>query len=152
MPAGAVTLADITSADWSLMLDGTAAVDGLPTGIGNVVQGVDDVAQCIGIILTTPKGSDYLRPTFGADIWQYIDFPLPAAIPQIVRELYDAISLWEPRVKLISISAVPALDGTDQGISRMIVTVRWQLALSGGALSSPQETTVPILGPTAGGA
>jgi len=65
MPAGAITLADITSADWSLMLDSP----GQPgAGIGNVVMGVDDVDQCIAIILTTPKGTDVLRPTFGTDL------------------------------------------------------------------------------------
>ena len=65
MPAGAITLADITSADWSLEL-GT---------IGGVVQGIADVEQCLGIIVTTPRGSDPLRPTFGANIW---DRRLPA--------------------------------------------------------------------------
>ncbi len=41
-------LADITSADWSLKLD----VPGEPgSGIGNVVQGIADVNQCIRIIL-----------------------------------------------------------------------------------------------------
>ena len=55
MPAGAITLAEIKSADWSLTLD-TAGLPG--SGIGSVVTGVDDVDQCIAIILTTPKGSD----------------------------------------------------------------------------------------------
>ena len=68
-----VTLADIISADWSLMLDSTASQESLTSGIGAVVQGFDDVNQCISIILTTPKGSDYLRPTFGCDIWRFTD-------------------------------------------------------------------------------
>jgi hypothetical protein len=38
MPAGAITLAEIKSADWSLMLD-TAGLPG--SGIGGVVTGVD---------------------------------------------------------------------------------------------------------------
>ena len=64
MPAGAITLSDIKSADWSLMLDSL----GLPgSGMGKVVKGVDDVDQCIAIILTTPKGTDVLRPTFGTE-------------------------------------------------------------------------------------
>jgi len=48
MPAGAIALADITSADWSLALG----------AIGDVVQGIADVEQCLGIIVTTPRGSD----------------------------------------------------------------------------------------------
>jgi uncharacterized protein len=133
MPAGAITLADITSADWSLEL-GT---------IGGVVQGIADVEQCLGIIVTTPRGSDPLRPTFGADIWRYIDFPIDVALPAIVRELTSAITTWEPRVNLISVTAQPVNDGSTQSGAHLEVTLTWQLAL-GGAPSPTQITTVTI--------
>jgi phage baseplate assembly protein W len=133
MPAGAITLADITSADWSLEL-GT---------IGGVVQGIADVEQCLGIIVTTPRGSDPLRPTFGADIWRYIDFPIDVALPAIVRELTSAITTWEPRVNLISVTAHPVNDGSTQSGAHLDVTLTWQLAL-GGAPSPTQITTVTI--------
>jgi len=133
MPAGAITLADITSADWSLEL-GT---------IGGVVQGIADVEQCLGIIVTTPRGSDPLRPTFGADIWRYIDFPIDLALPAIVRELTSAITTWEPRVNLISVTAQPVNDGSSQSGAHLDVTLTWQLAL-GGASSPAQKTTVTI--------
>ncbi len=97
MAAGAITLADIRSADWSLALG----------AIGEVVQGIADVEQCLGIIVTTPRGSDPLRPTFGADIWRYIDFPISLALPAIVSELTSAITIWEPRVNLVSVTAQP---------------------------------------------
>ena len=93
MSAGAVTLADITSADWSLELDSTAGA-GPGSGIGKVVQGISDITQCIQIILTTPKGSDPLRPTFGIDLWQYLDAPINQATPAIVREVTEAIMHW----------------------------------------------------------
>src|ERR1700722_16301764 len=99
MPAGSTTLTDIISADWSLELD-TSGEPG--SGVGNVVQGLADVNQCIQIILTTPRGSDPLKPTFGADVWRYIDAPINAAIPAIVREVTEAVTRWEPRVKVIS--------------------------------------------------
>src|ERR1700758_303720 len=109
MGAGVFTLAEITSADWSLALD----TPGLPgPGLGQVVQGLADVGQCIGIILTTPKGSDPLRPTFGADIWRFIDNPINSAIPAIVREVTEAITLWEPRVTLTGVTA-QAANGND---------------------------------------
>ena len=133
MSAGAITLADITSADWSLEL-GT---------IGGVVQGIADVEQCLGIIVTTPRGSDPLRPTFGADIWRYIDFPIDVALPAIVRELTSAITTWEPRVNLISVTAQPVNDGSTQSGAHLDVTLTWQLAL-GGAPSPTQITTVTI--------
>ncbi len=127
MPAGAITLADITSADWSLALD----QPGEPgSGIGNVVQGIADVNQCIRIILTTPKGSDPLRPTFGADLWRYLDAPMNSVIPAIVTEVASAITLWEPRVKVISAIAAPVFDASAQSGARLSLNVTWQLRLT----------------------
>lgn len=127
MPAGAITLADIVSADWSLALD----LPGEPgSGIGNVVQGLADVNQCIMIILTTPKGSDPLRPTFGADVWRYIDAPVDTAIAAIVREVTEAITRWEPRVTVISVTAVPAPGGDTQAGAHLEIAITWRLKLS----------------------
>ena len=61
MPAGTIILDDITSADWSLTLDANSPSGSSGSGIGNVVQGIADINQCIGIILATPPGSDPLR-------------------------------------------------------------------------------------------
>jgi phage baseplate assembly protein W len=127
MGAGTTTLADVTSADWSLALDQNASPG---SGIGNVVQGVHDVNQCLQIILTTPKGSDPLRPTFGADVWRYIDAPMNAAIPAIVREVTEAILRWEPRVTVVSISATPISGGDTQGGAQLSIAVTWKLTLS----------------------
>lgn len=121
MGADAMTLTDITSADWSLKLG----------AIGQVVQGVADVDQCVAIILTTPTGSDPLRPTFGCDIWRYLDHPVSEALPAIVRELTAALTLWEPRITLLSIAAVPVLDTTTQSGAHLNVSVTWQLKLAG---------------------
>ena len=138
MPAGAITLADITSADWSLALG----------AIGDVVQGIADVEQCLGIIVTTPRGSDPIRPTFGADIWRFIDFPLDRALPAIVSELTSAIALWEPRVNLLSVTAQPVNDASTQSGAHLDVTLNWQLKL-GVAAAPVQSTTVTITGATA---
>jgi phage baseplate assembly protein W len=119
--ADAVTLADITSADWSLKLG----------AIGQVVQGVADVDQCVAIILTTPLGSDPLRPTFGCDIWRYIDHPISEALPAIVRELTAALTTWEPRITLTGVNAAPVLDATTQSGAHLSVTVKWTLNLGG---------------------
>jgi phage baseplate assembly protein W len=127
MPADAITLADIASADWSLALDSPGAPG---SGIGRVVQGINDVNQCIQIILTTPKGSDPLRPTFGADIWRYIDAPIDTAIPSIVREVTEAVTRWEPRVTVISIVATPVQGGDTQAGAHLNIAVTWRLKLA----------------------
>jgi uncharacterized protein len=137
MPAGAITLADITSADWSLALG----------AIGEVVQGIADVEQCLGIIVTTPRGSDPLRPTFGANIWRYIDFPISQALPAIVSELTSAIAMWEPRVNVVSVTAQPVLDGSSQSGAHLDVTLNWQLNL-GAAAAPVRSTTVTVAGTT----
>jgi phage baseplate assembly protein W len=137
MSAGAVTLDEIRAADWSLALDRHG-------GLGRVVEGIDDVNQAIEIILTTPKGSDPLRPTFGADLWQYIDFPINAAVAAIVREVTDAVTQWEPRVKLLSVKAEQAADAGAQAGAHLRVSVKWELELGGEP--SPVETTTVSIG------
>jgi phage baseplate assembly protein W len=88
-------LQDIKSVDWQPKLN----------EIGSVVEDIDDIDQCIRIILMTRKGSDPHRPEFGSDIWQYIDAPVNIAIPNIIREATDAINLWETRVQINAITA-----------------------------------------------
>jgi phage baseplate assembly protein W len=123
-------LGDITSADWSLMIDATATQQGLATGVGSVVEGFADVNQCIAIILNTPKGSDPLRPTFGCDIWQYIDAPMTLAVPHLVREVTEALTIWEPRISVLAVTATPSLTSvTSQSDAALAVTITWQLKL-----------------------
>jgi phage baseplate assembly protein W len=133
MPDGAITLADIQSADWSLKLG----------AIGQVVQGVADVDQCIAIILTTPRGSDPLRPTFGADIWSFLDYPIDEALPAVVREITAAIPAWEPRVQLLGVNVLPVLDSGAQAGAQLTITVTWQLKLAG-APGAPSRTQVVL--------
>lgn len=63
-----------------------------------MVQGEDDLHQCIKNILSTRKGSDVLRPEFGSDHFDCIDQPFDIAVPNMVREIFMAIERWEKRV------------------------------------------------------
>jgi len=90
-----MNLDEIKSVDWQFKLN----------DIGNAAEGIDDIDQCIKIILMTRKGSNPHRTEFGSDIWQYIDYPINEAVPNIIREAYDAINLWETRVQINSITA-----------------------------------------------
>jgi len=83
-------------------------VVGHPSGLasdrmGEIVTGADDVSQCIYIILESPKGSDPHRPTFGSNLHLYVDYPIDAARPHIVREVVDALRQWEPRIKVMRV-------------------------------------------------
>ncbi|MDI1471937.1 putative bacteriophage baseplate protein [Thermodesulfovibrio sp. N1] len=88
-------------------IDNIESVDFQPKfgEIGEVVENIEDINQCIRIILSTPKRSDPHRPEFGSDIWKYIDYPVNEAIPNIIREAIDAVNTWEPRVEIKSIRA-----------------------------------------------
>ena len=144
MSAGAVTLDEIQSADWSLCLDSSvggalqAVVPG--AGLGLVVQGIADINQCIGIILSTPPGSDPLRPTFACDLWQLLDAPITVARPALVREIVEGITKWEPRVRVLSV-VVNLVGGT---LANLLITIVWQLKIDVSGVGNQQLTiTVP---------
>ena len=103
-------LNEITYVDWQLNLN----------SIGGVAEGVDDINQCIAIILLTKKGSVPHRPTFGSDIYKYIDYPINEATPNIVREATDGIRMTETRIKINSIKV-------EIEESNLTVKVEWTL-------------------------
>lgn len=84
----AIKLDDIKATNWQLSNQ----------MIGQVVEGIDDIRQCMGIIFTTTKGSDPMRPLFGSDIWKFIDSPINTAVANISAEIIDCIGKWEQRV------------------------------------------------------
>ena len=104
------TLNEITYVDWQLKLN----------EIGSVSEGIEDINQGIAIILSTQKGSVPHRPTFGSDILKYVDYPINSAKANIIRETVDAITLWEVRVNVDSVSV--EIDET-----QLKIKVQWSL-------------------------
>ena len=104
------TLNEITYVDWQLKLN----------EIGSVSEGIEDINQCIAIILSIQKGSVPHRPTFGSDILKYVDYPINSAKANIIRETVDAITLWETRVNVDSVSV--EIDKT-----QLKIKVQWSL-------------------------
>lgn len=92
----------------------------LANNLGQVVTDAEDINQCIQVILTTPKGADPHRPTFGSDLHLYIDQPVNSARPYIVREVVDALRAWEPRVDVTQVS----VDLSDE--AALACVVYWQ--------------------------
>ncbi len=99
---------EIKSKDWSLS---TAKQ-------GEVVEGLRDISQCIYIIITTVKGSDPLRPEFGADIRQYLDQPA-SNIPALIRAITQAIEIWETRAIVTRVSYKL------EELSRLQIQIEW---------------------------
>lgn len=94
-------------------------------GADALVEGYDDIGQCIKIILLTRKGSDPHRPDFGSDLWRYIDYPQNRAVPHLVREAVDALRRWEPRLTGVTVSVA-------HNIGNIVLTVTWTAVLGGG--------------------
>lgn len=89
---------------------------------GMLATDVDDVNQCIHLIIFTPKGSDPHRPTFGCDANQHIDTPINIARPRLVRDITDALRQWEPRI-VVERVLVELAD-----IAHLTVSVVWRFA------------------------
>lgn len=68
---------------------------------GGVVESINDIAQCIRTIVATVKGSDPLRPEFGIDLFKYQDKPINWAIPNVIRDVIDALTTYEPRAEIL---------------------------------------------------
>jgi phage baseplate assembly protein W len=81
-------LKDIKSRNWQISTQ----------GVGLVAEGLEDIRQCLDILLRTQKLSDPLRAEFGSDIYLYIDQPLSLAIPNIIKAIIEAVQIWEKRV------------------------------------------------------
>ena len=87
------TLNEITYVDWQYKLN----------KIGSVAEGVEDINQCIAIILLTHKGSDPLKPTINKEKNKYINYPKNSEKANIIRESIEAIEKWETRIKVDSV-------------------------------------------------
>ncbi|MCX8016410.1 MAG: GPW/gp25 family protein [Rhodocyclaceae bacterium] len=91
-------------------------------GRDGFVEGLDDIRQAIAILLSTPRGSDPLRPDFGSRVWLYLDHPIDRARPHVVRETVEAIRRWEPRITITRV--IVRLEDAAQ----MVITVHFKLA------------------------
>lgn len=89
-----------------------------------IVEGVDDIAQCIHIILTTIPGSDPLRPEFGSDVYQYLDKPLDIVRGKIIYAATEAIGRWEKRIEVTRCTV------SRNGIARAIIRIEGTMIAS----------------------
>ena len=94
------------------------------------VKDVEDIAQCIYIILTTIPGSDPLRSDFGSDITQYIDRPTNSAAPQLSYVVKQAIEKWETRVSVQSVEATIGVATVVLTIQCLIVSANKQISIT----------------------
>ncbi len=75
-----------------------------------IAAGLDDLEQSIRTIILTPPRSVPLEPEKFCAALDYIDRPPAVAIPMITREIFDALSRWEPRIELVEPVQVEMLE------------------------------------------
>lgn len=121
------------------MLSGMKALYWQPAldELGGIVEDEHDVHQAFTIILMTRKGEVPHRPEFGTDLWRHLDQPTPTAIPAIVREVFTALTRWEPRARIKSVIPNLVLDERErQRGARVKLGIHWQWAGTDLAVSS----------------
>lgn len=68
----------------------------------------ESVRQSILIILTTARGERVMRPDFGCDIHELVFAPNNAATRGLAEShVEEALLLWEPRIKVLDVTARP---------------------------------------------
>lgn len=118
------TLADVRSQNWQISTQ----------ALGDIVQGWEDIKQCIDVLLTTQKGTDPFRPNFGVDIYSYIDTPTNEALPALVLDVQQQIELWETRVRITELR-------TNLDVSTITLQVYWESALGTGQNTATYGTS-----------
>lgn len=73
-------------------------------GVGFIAEGLEDIRQCIDLILRTRKGTAPLNPLFGSDVFDWLDKPVNQAIPNIKKAILESVGIWEPRVQVQKIA------------------------------------------------
>jgi phage baseplate assembly protein W len=74
-------------------------------------EGTDKVQQAIRIVLETEPGERIMRPTFGCGLRRYLMKPNTVATRALIQnDVTRALGLWEPRIELRSVTALPGDD------------------------------------------
>ena len=89
------------------------------------VDGDDNVAQSLRLLLSTGCGERVMRPTFGTDAGRLVFAPGSAAnLRQLERSVRDAIRDFEPRVRLDQVVVTPDPDAPERVDIDVTYTVR----------------------------
>lgn len=86
---------------------------GMSQSNGKTITDTDHLRQSVRDILLTPQGSRIARREYGSLLSVLIDQPQnPALRLQVMSAVYVALSRWEPRLTLDSITISSNFDGS----------------------------------------
>lgn len=99
------------------------------------VEGVEELAQALSILLETPLGSVPHQPELGSELWRLLDQPLDVVRALAPAEVLRAVSR-DPRLQVLETLVV---SGSDPGTFEL--DVRWRPA---GSLENGDVTRVSL--------
>lgn len=74
-------------------------------------EAADNIRESIRIILSTEPGERLMLPAFGAGLKRFLFEPNTVATHRLIEErVQQALTLWEPRIRIDSIDIVPDSD------------------------------------------
>lgn len=77
--------------------------------------GVEHVQEAMRILLRTGLGSRIMRPTLGVGVDRYVFEPRTTDVCyRLAHDIERALLLWEPRVVVDAVTAVPAGEADDR--------------------------------------
>ncbi len=100
----------IKSTQWTLSL----------AGKGAIVQGLDDIKQCVRVILETQPGTLPLDKDFGCGAYNFTDLPTITGIPKMVAEISRCLLKYEPRIENIKVSQV-------QNVEQVVFSITYSI-------------------------
>ena len=77
------------------------------------VQGMDRVRQSIDTVLATEPGERVMMPEFGCGLRRFLMAPNTVGTRTAIQnEVSEALTLWEPRIRLTEVSVEPGEEPT----------------------------------------
>ena len=109
-----------------------------PAAWDEIVVGLADIEQALHIIVLTPKRSVPTEPEKFCDALDYIDRPPAIAVPNITREIWDALAAWEPRITIKEVQVVQV------AFEHFRALISWQPVEA--VLDEIQQTSIELRG------
>src|SRR3979490_877981 len=80
-----------------------------------LVSGIEDIRESLQILFSTAQGERVMLPEYGCDLWRMVFRGMTTTLTTELKDMVEqAIILWEPRIDLLSVSAVR--DSNQEGL------------------------------------
>ncbi|MAS35156.1 MAG: baseplate protein [Anaerolineaceae bacterium] len=91
----------------------------------SMVDADTDIKQAIYIIINTAPGERVMHPDFGCNIHDMIFWPANDQTAAIIeRQVTEALTRWEPRIRLHEVRAVPGATEVGQMLINIVYEIK----------------------------